>query len=71
LDIFIFIYLDHILIFLEEEKEYKEYIYIILEKLVKNQIYLNIRKCEFYIKETYFLGFVIKPGKIKIKLEKL
>jgi len=36
LDIFVFIYLDDILIFLEEEEEYKVYIYIILEKLVKN-----------------------------------
>jgi len=68
---FIFVYLDNILIFLEEEEEYKVYIYTILEKLVKNQMYLNIRKCEFYIKEIYFLGFVIKPGKIKIKLEKV
>jgi len=68
---FIFIYLDNILIFLEEEEEYKVYIYTILERLAKNQIYLNIRKCEFYIKEIYFLGFVIEPGKIKIKLEKV
>jgi len=71
LDIFVFIYLDNILIFLEEEEEYKVYIYTILERLAKNQIYFNIRKYEFYIKEIHFLGFVIKPGKIKIKLEKV
>jgi len=33
---FIFIYLDNILIFLKEEEEYKVYIYIVLERLAKN-----------------------------------
>jgi len=44
------------------KKEYKKYIEWVLKKLYKKNILIAIEKCEFYIKKTDFVGFIIKLG---------
>ena len=73
LDDFIIVYLNDIIIYLNSEKEYKEYIKWVLSRLYKKNIPVVIEKCEFYTKKTNFIGFIIKlkqismdPKKIKI-----
>jgi ribosome-interacting GTPase 1 len=60
LDDFIIAYLDNIIIYLNREKKYKEYIKWVLRKLYKENILVTIKKCKFYIKKTDFIGFIIK-----------
>ena len=57
---FIIVYLDDIIIYLNSEKEYKEYIKWVLSRLYKENIPVVIKKCEFYTKKTDFIGFIIK-----------
>ena len=54
------VYLDNIIICLNSEKEYKEYIEWVLKRLYKENIPVIIKKCEFYTKKTNFVGFIIK-----------
>ena len=60
MDDFIIIYLDNIIIYLNSEKKYKEYIKWVLSRLYKENIPVVIEKCEFYTKKTDFVGFIIK-----------
>ena len=53
-------YLDDIIIYLNSEKEYKEYIEWVLKRLYKENILVIIKKCEFHTKKTNFIGFIIK-----------
>ena len=53
-------YLNIIIIYSNIEKEYKEYIEWVLKKLYKENIPIIIEKCEFYIKKTDFIGFIIE-----------
>ena len=55
-------YLDNIIIYLDLEKEHKKYIKWVLEKLYQKNIPVAIKKYEFYIKKTNFIGFIIKLG---------
>jgi len=57
---FITAYLNNIIIYLNREKEYKIYIEWVLQKLYKEEILIVIKKYEFYIKKTNFIGFIIK-----------
>ena len=41
-----------------------------MKKLYKENILVIIKKCEFYIKKTDFIGFIIKLGQISIDLKK-
>ena len=53
-------YLVDIIIYSNSEKEYKEYVEWVLERLYKENMLVIIKKCEFYIKKTDFIGFIIK-----------
>ena len=53
-------YLDDIIIYLNSEKEYKEYMEWVLKRLYKENIPVVIKKCKFYTKKTNFIGFIIK-----------
>ena len=54
------VYLDNIIIYLNNKKEYKEYMEWVLSRLYKKNIPVIIKKCKFYTKKTDFIGFIIK-----------
>ena len=60
MDDFIIVYLDDIIIYLNSEKEYKEYIEWVLNRLYKENMLVIIKKYKFYTKKTNFVGFIIK-----------
>ena len=71
LDKFVIVYLDNIIIYLNSKKEYYEYVKWVLEQLSKVEIPIVIKKCEFLIKKTNFVRFIIKLGRISIDLKKV
>jgi len=71
LDKFCLAYLDDILIYNDTEEEYLEYIKIILEKLRKAGLYLDIKKCEFKVKIVKYLGLIITNEGIKMDPAKM
>ena len=62
MDEFVIAYLDDIIIYLNTEEEYKEYVEWVLKRFYNKNIPIIVEKCEFYIKKTDFMGFIIKPG---------
>ena len=71
LDVFIIAYLDDILVYSKTLEEYRLYISKVLEYLGVRDLRLKPEKCEFYIKEVDFLGFIIGRNGIRIDLIKL
>ena len=65
------VYLDNIIIYLNSEKEHKEYIVQVLSKLYKKNILVVIKKYKFYTKKTNFIGFIIKLRQISMDLKKI
>ena len=53
-------YLNNIIIYLNSEKEYKEYIKWVLKRLYKKDMPVIVKKYEFYTRKTNFIGFIIK-----------
>ena len=54
------VYLNDIIIYLNSEKEYKEYIEWVLSRLYKENMPVVIKKYKFYTKKTDFVRFIIK-----------
>ena len=71
LDNFIMAYLNNIIIYLNSEKEHKEYIKWVLNRLYKENIPVTIKKCKFYTKKTDFVKFIIKLKQISMDLKKI
>ncbi|MCI4392739.1 hypothetical protein PGIGA_G00149220 [Pangasianodon gigas] len=61
---FVFIYLDDILIFSRSLHEHYHHVRQVLQRLLKNHLYVKPEKCEFHVKEVSFLGFIIKEGRV-------
>ena len=59
LDDFYIVYLDDILIYLNTEEEYWEYIRKVLKALLIHRLYIKLSKYTFNRTEVIFLGFVI------------
>jgi len=71
LDKFVMVYLNNIIIYLENEEEHREHVKWVLKRLQEEQIPVAIKKCEFFIRKTDFVGFIIKLGKISMDLKKV
>ena len=71
LDIFVIAYLDNILIYLENPRDYVKYIQTVLEYFKKAKLRLRLEKCEFYKEEVNFLGFIVNTKGVKISKDKI
>ena len=56
---FYIVYLDNILIFSDNEKEYEEYIITVLKVLEKVGLRIKSEKCTFHINEIKYFEFII------------
>ncbi|BAE56502.1 unnamed protein product [Aspergillus oryzae RIB40] len=72
LDVFVIAYLDDILIFSHSLEEHVQHVQTVLEKLQRAEVRLKLKKCEFHVQETEFLGHWIstegiqaEEGKVK------
>ena len=68
---FVMAYLDDIIIYSNSKEEYYEHVKWVLEQLNDVEIPIVIEKCEFLIKKTNFIGFIIKLGRISMDLKKV
>ena len=71
LDDFCTAYLDNILIYLENKLKYKHYVKKVLDRLRDAGLQINLKKYEFYVTRTKYLGFIISTNGIKVNPDKI
>ena len=64
-------YLDDILIYSSNLREYKEHVRLVLAKLREFGIQADVDKCEFHVTETKYLGLIISTDGIKMDSAKV
>ena len=64
-------YLDNIMIYLENELEYKEHVHKVLQWLCEAGLQANIKKLKFSVKRIKYLEFIISIDGIKVDPEKI
>ena len=68
---FVFVYQDDILVFFKDPKEHNTHIRKVLQRLLKNRLFVKAEKCEFACTSTTFLGYIISAGSIGMDPEKV
>jgi hypothetical protein len=71
LDDFYIAYLDDILIYSDDELEHELHIKKVLQRLRDTGLQADIKKCEFNITRTKYLGFIISTDSIEVDPEKV
>ena len=71
LDNFYTTYLDNILIFSNNKLEHEHYMRKVLKRLYNTSLQINLKKCEFYVTRTKYLGFIISTNSIKVNPNKI
>ena len=71
IDVFCTAYLDDIIIFSEDEEEHVEHVRKVVQRLIQWKLRLKLKKCEFGVQETGFLGHILRPGEIAIEQGKI
>ena len=68
---FVVVYFDDIIIYSDELERHWEQVKRVLQRLREKEINLKIKKCEFGVQETDFLGHVINGQTSKMQYEKV
>ncbi|KAI2661149.1 Transposon Tf2-6 polyprotein [Labeo rohita] len=63
---FVFVYLDDILIFSQNERDHVQHVRRVLQRLLENRLYAKLEKCEFHAQSVPFLGFILSPEGIRM-----
>ena len=71
LDKFVVVFIDDILVYLKTEQELMKHLRLVLQILRENKLYANLSKCEFWMKEVKFLGYVASQGGISVDPNKV
>ena len=69
--IFVFVYLDDILIFSKELSSHVQHVKQVLQRLLENRLFVKAEKCDFHAHTTSFLGYIISRGELKMDQEKV
>jgi transposase InsO family protein len=71
LDVFVTCYLDDILIYSSDELEHELHVKQVLDRLRAAGLQADIKKCEFHVTRTKYLGFIISTDGIEVDPEKV
>ncbi len=71
LDNFCIVYINNILVYSNIETKYKNYINKVFAKFYNVDLYLNINKYVFFVKQVKYLNLIIIIEEIRINLEKI
>ncbi len=65
------VYLDDILIYSKMRKKHRDHVKLVLRWLCEAELQINIRKCEFNVKETVFLEVIVSELDLRMNLSKV
>ncbi|GJR83527.1 reverse transcriptase domain-containing protein [Tanacetum coccineum] len=71
LDKFVIVFIDDILIYSRIKEEHEMHLGLILKLLKKEKLYAKFSKCEFWLQEVHFLGYVINGDGIHVDPSKI
>jgi Zn-dependent M16 (insulinase) family peptidase len=71
LDMFVVVFIDDILVYSRSEEEHQDHLRLVLQKFRDHELYANLRKCGFWLKQVAFLGHIVSKGGIPVYQSKI
>ena len=71
LDRFVIVFIDDILVYSRDKSEHEQHLRTVLQTLRDQQLYAKFSKCEFWLDQVVFLGYVVSADGIKVDPKKI
>ena len=71
MNIFCIVYLNDILIFSKNKKKHVFHVRNVLQRLRKFELYANLKKCNFFVKKTEYLNFIVNIDNITMNSRRI
>ena len=65
------IFIDDILIYSKSKEEHKHHLRIVLQILRDHKLYAKFSKCEFWLDQVAFFGYVVSKERIMVNPKKV
>jgi Reverse transcriptase (RNA-dependent DNA polymerase) len=66
LDTFVVIFIDDILIYCRSHEEHARHLSMTLQRQRDHRLYAKFSKCELWLEETAFLGYIISKNRLTV-----
>ena len=68
---FVVVFIYDILIYSRTKEEHANHLRLVLQILRERKLYAKLSKCEFWMKNVKFLGYIVSQGGISVDLDKV
>ena len=70
-DKFVVVFIDSILVYSKDRDSHDTYLQVVLETLRKEQLYVKLSKCEFWLTDVSFLGHIVSKEGVRVDPKKI
>ena len=70
-DHFVIVFIDDILVYSKDRENHDKHLRVVLETLIKEQLYSKLSKSEFWLNEVSFLGHLVSEEGIRVDPRKI
>ena len=70
-DRFFMVFIDDILVYSKDQEDHDTHLRVVLKILRKEQLYAKMSKCEFWLREVFFLGHIVSKEGIRVDPSKI
>ena len=71
LDVCMIVYLNDILIYLDNMEDHKKHIWEVLQRLCQHKLFAKPEKCEFHTDSVEYLGYFLSPDSLTMSADKV
>ena len=71
LDQFVVVFIDNILVYSRDEQEHEQHLKIVLQTLREKNLYVKLRKCDFWLKKVSFISHIVSAEGIRVDPAKI
>lgn len=71
LDLFVIVIIDDIFVYSKSEVDHEDYLFLVLQTLKDQSLYAKLSKCEFWLNDMTYIGYVVSSIEIMVDPQKV